>query len=221
MSSLIYSNTWLCSAALALGRVGPSGLAINGSQVNDVVTYLKATSVTVFPRGGRANSLSFLVQAAFATLSAADQYAALHFGQLPQQGDLICTDEADNPLWSLPDACIVAVRARLVGVTIYLEYSFTGGAFESEDIILPDGDSDLVKAQRIALTNGDVEKVFAWDAAFAAAPRGLHPTLIIPTGGAAFGIVVDKDTITAAGGLLKFDAAVPGDGYEISLLGVL
>ncbi len=219
--SIIYSNTTLCSHSLAVGRIGPSAFTVNGRQVNDVVAFVRAAAVTVFPRGARSHEVTFRVHGLFSTIAAAQQYAALHFGQLPQQGDLIEADDAGNPLWSLPDACIAGLRGGRDGLGVYLEYAFTGGAFESEDITLPDGDSDLVKAKRIALNAGEVEKAFAWDAPFANAPRGIFPTLISPTGGGVFGIIVDKDSLTAGGGLLKFDAEVPGAGYEISLVGVL
>lgn len=219
--AIIYSNTTLCSHSLAVGRIGPSAFTVNGRQVNDVVAYLRAPAVTVFPRGGRSHEVSFRVYGSFSTIIAAQQYAALHFGQLPPQGDLIETDDADNPLWTLPDACIAGLRTGRNGLGVYLEYAFTGGAFESEDINLPDGESDLVKAKRVALTSGEIQKAFTWDSPFATTPRGVFPGLIIPDDGGSFGIVIPKTSLTAEGGIMKFDAAVPGDGYEVALIGVL
>lgn len=216
--AIIYSNTTLCSHSLAVGRIGPSAFAVNGRQVNDVVAYLRAAAVTVFPRGGRAHEVSFRVHGVFSTIAAAQQYAALHFGQLPPQGDLIETDDADNPLWSLPDACIAGLRTGRDGLGVYLEYAFTGGAFESEDITLPDGDSDLVKAKIVALVAGEVSKAVAYDAPFATPPRFVQGQISAPDGGVAFFAFPRESTRTAEGITFDLTQAVPDDGRTYKLL---
>lgn len=219
---LLYSNTLLCSSAAALGRVGPVGLTINRRQVNDVVAYIRASSVTVFPRGGRSTELGFLVAGDFPTLEAAQQHAALHFGELPEQADLVCTDEDDNALWSLPDACIAGLRTRQVGVSIFLEYAFTGGAFESEEVTLPPaGDLDIVKAKVVTLAAADVEKAVTYDAPFASAPRFVQATVSAPEGGGAIFAIPRESTRTAEGITFDLTAAVPATGYKLLVHAVL
>lgn len=220
--SIVYSNTTLCSHSAAAARLGPIGLRINGEQQNDVFTLFRADA-----RGGygreRAVEVSFLVDCGFSSLSAAQTYAALHFGQLPRQADLIFTDDTDTPVWSLPDALVEAVSAVSIrGVGVLLEYRFSGGAFESEDITLPDGDSDLVKAKVVNLTAGETSKAVTFDSPFAAAPRFVHGVLAIPDGGQAFGVYVRESTRTSEGVTFDFDAAVPASGtYKLLVNAVL
>lgn len=217
---LYFSNTLLCSSSLAGGRVGPSGLQVNGRQANDPYVLALAETGSLSP-GERFRELAFRVATEFGTLEAAEIFAALHFEQLPKQAALTRTTDADAPLWQLPDAVLDSVSALQVGQSIFLEYRFTGGAFESEDISLPD-ESDLVKPKVITLSAGEVSKAVTYDSPFATPPRFVQAQLSVPDGGRVFGVVVRESTRSAEGVTFDFDAAVPAAGtYKLLVLAIL
>lgn len=65
------------------------------------------------------------------------------------------------------------------------------------------------------LAVASVQKVITFPAAFQSAPQGLYIQLIVPTGQASFTIMVGS--ITAAGCVVDFGAAVPAAGYKLSV----
>ena len=216
---IYFANTFLCSADLAQGRVGPVGLAINGQQANDPAGFIAADAETYFPRT-RSTAVAFRVNRFLGTYAAAQRAASLLFAQLPKQGDLQLFDDAGNGLSKLPDAVVASVNAVQIDSSFGLEFQFLGGVFETEDVDIPD-ESDLVKAGTVNLSEGDESKAIAFDTPFASTPRGVTASLLRPSGGGSFTVDVDDSTLDETGFTVRFGAAVPGPNYKVSYIAVL
>lgn len=119
----------LADANPALGRVGVAGLILNGRDLVEEVAYFRAGEATVFPRGGRAEEVSFAVHCLFATPIAALTFATTHGAELPGSGDLEI--ELDDGTVRLPAACFQSLRREeWSGCYVRVRYTFLGSAWE-------------------------------------------------------------------------------------------
>lgn len=73
----------------------------------------------------------------------------------------------------------------------------------------------------IDLATDDDTKDIAFPNVFAQVPAGIMVQLLIPDGGFVFETAVVADSITAAGFTVDLSAAVPGDGYRLSIQAAL
>ncbi len=151
--------------------------------------------------------------------AAAISFCALHFGQLPMQGDLVLNDDAGTMQVRLAAAVIDSIRPfDYLGAYAGIEYTFRGGLFVGEEIPDPPAipASDTVKVGDVNLSIGDASKAVVFDTAFASPPRCIAFTLGKPNAGAdGFRIDLDESALTAAGFTAVFGANVPAAGYVL------
>ncbi len=210
-----FGNTWLATGGLE----GTSGASWNGSQVNDEAAFFRAAAKSFFPRGSRETKFAFRVSRGFETEADAIEFAALHFGELPQEGTLLLTDEEETFALSLAGAVIEDFKAGDVkGVSLVVEYAFRGGLFTSEDVPDPDhtdeDGNDIMKIATVNLDVDDQEKTVTFVTPFGAAPRSIK--LIIEAPGVAPGVaVVGIRDRSATGFTAVFAAAIPDTGYVL------
>lgn len=215
---IYYGNTQLAGS----GIDGPSGLRINGQQVNDEAALFRASAVTYYPRRLKSTRVQFTRRWTFGSLRAAEQHCARHHAELSVQADLLLVagitgDEQDLVL---ADAVFVDCTHEQLGTTVVTTYQFAGGLFTTEDVEIPN-ESELVKAGTETLAASDTSKAIAFSTPFGATPSGLHVTLIAPNGETGFEVWIDDSTISASGFTAIFGTAVPGAGYKLSWIAVL
>jgi hypothetical protein len=114
-------------------------------------------------------------------------------------------------------ALVESVRPQAaVGVSLVVDYAFTGGLFTSQQTTIPN-ESDLLKRASIALTAGDTSKAVSFSVAFGQPPGSVGCRIAMPSGAAGYVIDADPDysTVTAAGFTAVFGAAIPASGYYL------
>jgi len=133
-----FANLLLASGDLALGRAGPSGLRINGRQLNQEVELPRAAALAVIARGNRRNAVSFSVVRVFPTLGLAGVFRSTQLNQLPLSGALVFTDScgADQTTSTLMCAALVSADAEQLGVSVVVTYNFLGGTFTSSTAVV-------------------------------------------------------------------------------------
>lgn len=125
---ITYGAFYLAVDNLALGRVGPRGLTLNGEALVDTAPLFGAATLGVYAQGNRSQAVSFSVQHLFASPQAAAHFAGMIHGELDDQADLILT-EGEQSI-ELPDACLQSItREDWQGSALTLRYSFIGRAW--------------------------------------------------------------------------------------------
>jgi len=130
---IAFASLLLSSDDLTLGRAGPSGLRINGRQLNQEVELARAAALAVIARGNRRNAVSFSVLRVFPTFGLAGLFRSTHLNDLPVSGDLVFTDSsgADQTTSTLAGAALVSADTEQLGVSVIVTYNFLGGTFTS------------------------------------------------------------------------------------------
>jgi hypothetical protein len=210
----VYSSTLLASPNLATGRVGPSGISLNGETIFDDAAFFRADFATLFGRGRGPRTFEFTVLAIFSSESDAITFAATHEDGLPVQADLVLTDDADTLSLRMADAISQASIGRIIGVSVEVHYRFTGARFIQESPAdIPDPTTDSMKVGQQNISAADESAVVTFPAAFGAAPTYVNLIVEEPVAAAPVS-VVGLENVTAAGFTAKFSAAVPGSGYK-------
>ncbi len=128
-----YDSISLASGDLALGRVGPSGLSVNGVQAVDEVEYYRALTKAYHGLGLRGVEFTFAVTRLFATEAQAELFALTHHDDLPDEGDLVvvCGEDAvDEASAGITGAVLASVDIQSVrGLAVTVRYRFQGGRF--------------------------------------------------------------------------------------------
>ena len=209
---------------VAGGLDSPEDFAVNAEDMVQLLESVRAPELGVRNRGNRRHNLTFQLTRGYADIPTAEQALLDHPAEVPTEGTIRLTVEGTGTpaVRYLYNATVHAFAAQQIGCAILWRYTLTGGQLGATAPTDPDT-SDTMKAQIIDLTAGDVEKTFSFDTPFATAPRGIFPSLLIPTGGAGFAVWINKDTLTAEGGKLLLGAAVPASpsGYQVSLTTLL
>jgi len=219
---ITYSSTTLASSNLALGRVGPSGLTFTGTPLVDVAQFFRAANATVYGRGDGPEECAFSVLVGpFASEADALNFAALHRSSLPLTGTLTIVDDLGVTAVQLANAVREVRVGQIIGVSVRLDYKFTGSVFTSTSVPVYPTDTDLVKAINQALTSGTTSQAIAYDVAFSSSPRGITLQLSAPDGGLMFGWQIRESSRTPAGFTVDFDAAVPATGYKLTGIALL
>ena len=220
-NTVAFAGVLLASQNVALGRSGPFGQRLNGSQVNDPTAFFGATAGSYYARGNRGTVYSFSVNWLFTTEDACEAFLFDHFRLLPEQGDLVVT-ASDGTTRILEDAVIDDPQfSEIRGCVCVVTYTFRGGLFVSEDAPDPDEDgTNAMKLDEVALDMGDESKLVAFVTPFGGVPK-VVVTLNVPDAGLPFSCVVKKTTISAAGFTVQLGAAVPAADYSFTYIAIL
>jgi hypothetical protein len=218
----IFLDTYLlCSPNIALGRVGPSGMSLNGDSIVDPVPFFRALAIAYFARGGESVEWQFRVVRLFNTERLAHKFALLHRTQLPRQGRIKVTVGAsgDTEDIYLEDAIVQPTAPSIVGTAVVVQYSVKGG-IPSTDVPDPlpstDPEEESVSFRRgkVSIGNGD-ETV---DVTFSAPLAGdlvISPRISHVSGEDAIDCELLEDTISADGFSVKLSAATTSANYKL------
>ena len=216
-------STLLASSDPAVGRVGPSGLTLNGRQIVDDAEFYQAAAATVFARDNLGTVLQFSVQCLFSTIKAAERFALLHAGEVPRSGVVtaVCGESGDTLDAYLEGAAVEGVSILEVrGTAVRVQYTIRGGVWTSD---VPDdlpGESDetedfiIMRRGQVTIGNGDDEVDVTFSAPLGALPS-ISFNVAVPTGGVAIGGTLLQDTITTNGFTVRLDAATPNGDYVL------
>lgn len=220
MQYLQYGSSILAADSLALGRV-PVNARYQGATLIDAWQPFRADYAIVYGRGRGPREYAVTVQRFFTSDAAAVAFLLTHEDTLNVQDDLTYVDDVAGVAYTMADAVCAARITQRIGVCVFIDYTFTGSRFTSDDVPDAPTETDTVKAINQALTAATVEQAIAYDTAFASAPRGISLQLSAPDGGAIFGWQIRESSRTAAGFTVDFDAAVPASGYKLTGIAVL
>ena len=222
-------TTVLADADLAVGRVGPSGLTLNGTQIVDEAEFFRAASPTYFVRGGAGVALTFSVTRFFSSVRAAEAFALLHFGEIPREGLVTVTagEEGDTQVLYLRGAALDGfIVPGTRGTCVVVQYTLRGGLWESdipsEEIPGdPDNGEEVIMMRRgsVAITDGASSVVVTFSSPLSAAPV-VTCTVSRPAGGDAIWPIVREDTISTSGFTADLSGAVPDGTYKLKYLAV-
>lgn len=129
---ITYGVLLLASSNPALGRIGPSGMALNGQQVVDEIDLFRAIETTFYGREGKSSDLRFRVTALFATLREAQEFYFTHHSDIVANDDLTIStgetgDTSDVVLTAAAAASVSMIS--MLGLSVIVEYNFRGGLF--------------------------------------------------------------------------------------------
>lgn len=127
-----HGSDFICSSDVALGRVGPSGIVLDGQSLVDVAQFIGALEATVFARGRGPRELTFSVWAFFTTEAEALAFFLTHEDDLALAADLTIEDDAETVSYTMEDAASSARAVQLAGVSVRIEYRFTGAKFTAD-----------------------------------------------------------------------------------------
>ena len=220
---ITFSNTTICTdESLAIGRNGPLGMSFNGSPIVDVADFFRAALTTVYGRGDGPEEFSFGVWARFSTEAQALNFSMLHRTVIPVQADLTVMDTARTVALVMANAVRRITIAQVVGVAVFVQYTFIGAGFTSEDI--PEDleeDTDRMKVGSEALSADDETKAVLFASPFASTPRSVQPVVSAPSGGMKITCDLDESLYTAAGFTVRFSYPIPGAGYKLRWTAIL
>ncbi len=217
-------TTLLADPSLALGRVGPSRLSLNGQQIIDEAEFFRAAMPTYFTRGSAGVVLQFSVQRFFSTIKKAEAFALLHFGAIPLSGlvTCICGESGDQQTIYLRNAVVESVPVSHSGTVVTVQYTIKGGAFEGD--IPPEeipGDPDTgesfitMRRGKVAIAANATSVVVTFSSPLSSVPVVL-PHVSRPAGGAEIGCTLDEDSVTVNGFTVQLDGPTPDNTYKLN-----
>jgi hypothetical protein len=124
-----HGTDFICSSDVALGRVGPSGITLDGQSLIDVAQFIGALEATVFARGRGPRELSFTVWAFFTTEAEALAFFLTHEDALALATNLTVEDDAESVSYTMANAASSARAVQLAGLSVRIDYRFTGAKF--------------------------------------------------------------------------------------------
>lgn len=83
-----YADIWLTGNGDDPNWTAAQDVHVNGQRVVQEVQYLRATTLSFIPRGGRSILLEFTVGRQFASHQEAEAFMLSHFQDLPEKGDV-------------------------------------------------------------------------------------------------------------------------------------
>ena len=207
-----YGTTWLASG----GMEGARDFKIDGFQVNEVADIFRASNAVQFPRYTRSANVTFSVTKLFNSESDLLAFLSTCLAGLASSAVLSIFDETGVSAAYMAGALVESVRPQAaVGVSLVVDYAFTGGLFTSQQVTVPN-ESDLVKRDSLALTAGDTSKAVTFTVAFGQPPGAVTVSIAQPAGGYVICSTVDKSTVSAAGFTADCGAAIPAAGYYLN-----
>jgi len=223
MQYLQYGSSILASDSLAVGRV-PVGARYQGETFIDAWLPFRADYSTVYGKGRGPREYSVTVQRFFSTIAAAKAFALSHEDTLPVQDDLTWADDTAGVAYTMADAVCSARIVQQIGVSIIVEYTFTGGRFESDDVPGSLEETDTLKTYEYALAINDEAKAVVFTTPFATTPKFVRGEITGPASTDA-GVAIDakpiNSTRTAEGVTFEFTQKIPATGYSLLVLASL
>lgn len=214
MIQIRFGEYYLASSNVALGRIGPVGLSLNGQELVEVTPLFLAAAAGVFPRGNGSEVLSFAVDRFFSSAEAAGLWLLAHRGQLAAQADLLITMGESGA--TLVDACLEEVRREeWRGSRVRVRYTFRGVEWDAPAPPDPEPTPTMNRRGTQAIASGATSVTVSF-AALAGVPT-VQCTVLMPTaGGDIIFAAVRADTITAEGFTADLSGPTPGTGYLLS-----
>jgi hypothetical protein len=216
-------NTLLASPNLALGRVGPWGLALNGEQLVDAVPFFRADVLQVFARGGFGVTLQFSVTHLFASQRAASAFYLQHAGAIPLEGilSLVVGEGDDTETVYLKDAVVQSIaQPPGRGVAVDVQYTIRGGKFTSDVPADLPGEHDdaegfiVMRRGKVSIDAEATSVEVTFSAPLSAVPI-VTANVSRPSGSPAIGCAIREDSISTDGFVVDLDAATPDDTYRL------
>ena len=112
------------------GEESPKNLSINGQQAVQSVAALGSTTVDVYPRGNRVNTLVFTVTREHASDAAAQGFLFHHAATLPSGGDVtfLCEDANGEVVrYTAAASAVASDQGSQLGVTSTHRYALVCG----------------------------------------------------------------------------------------------
>lgn len=223
-------STVLADPTAAAGRLGPSGLTLNGQQIVDDAEFFRAAAPVLFDRGSAGVVLQFAVERSFTTLAQAEAFLLQHPTAVPRAGLVTCEcgDAGGTETLYLPDAILetVAITGHR-GVSVAVQYTIRGAGFASD--VPPEeipGEPDDGEGEFIVLRRGRVSidaAATTVDIVFSA-PLSSVPTVTCtvsrPAGGDNIWAHVEEDTLTVNGFTAELSGAPPDGTYKLNYIAV-
>jgi len=210
-----YGTSWLAGGDLE----SPSGLSLNGTQVNDELLFYRAAAVTLQPRGNRATSLAFSVTKKFDTVRQAERFMHGHLGDLVPQEALyfFIGSDADGEWLRYDGAVIDNVAPQQMGTSLTLNYSFRAGlpTFDSPAPTVVEPASNMIARSTTAITNGAATVAVTFGTPFATTPV-VVANVQIPNGGDFIWATLRDGSVTPSGFTADLSAPVPATGYKLT-----
>lgn len=106
--------------------------AIDGEEVVQMATFLRAAAGKALARGNTTTSISFSVSKEHANFETAEGYLCKMQADIPKTGDVVFTTEAaatPSEKYKLSDATIKRASRRQIGVSTRCSYLIQGGDF--------------------------------------------------------------------------------------------
>lgn len=233
-------STLLADPNLAKGRMGPSGLSLNGQQIVEEAQFFLAAAATFFARENAGTVLQFSVERLFSTVGAAEVFILTHQGNLPRRGTVsaVCGlgesefsaefggEEFRGQAVFLRNAVLEsAVITKYEGAAVTVQYTIKGGLWTTDVPPEVPGETEdaedfiVMRRGKVPVGSGEHTIAVAFSAPLSGVPV-VKADIIGPTGSDAIGGHVLLDTITNAGFTYKADAATPNDDYELHYIAV-
>lgn len=221
-----YADIWLTGSGLDPAWTAAQNVRVNGQRVVQEEHFLRATALSLFPRGGRSIQLDFNVGRQFSSSLEAEQFMLTHFQDLPQQGDVeihLQTEPGDDAaIATIADAVISAVP---IGprIGIYngnIAYSIKGGSVSGISYV-PQPEPQ-VRAGTAAIPSGVDTLTLSGLPNMGAVPTQIICTVRKPAAGD-FNLVatVLDDSITATGFAVELSGATDKTGYKLDYQRIL
>jgi hypothetical protein len=217
-------TTVLADADLAVGRVGPFGLTLNGTQIVDEALFFRAASPTYFVRGGAGVALTFSVTRFFSSVRAAEAFALLHFGEIPREGLVTVTagEEGDTQVLYLRDAALDGfIVPGTRGTCVVVQYTLRGGLWESdipsEEIPGdPDNGEEFVVMRRgkVSIAADATAVSVTFSSPLSASPV-VTPHISRPAGSPRIDCSLDEDSVSNSGFTVQLSAPTPDASYKL------
>jgi len=198
-----------------------SGLRVNGQQITQEVEFFRAPSRVFYPRGNRANVVSFSVTRTHGSLREAEAFILTHQGDLPNSGDVffICGTPADNQVVTLPGAVLESDEGYIIGTSSTFSYEIRGGVFRTDITPGPEPDMSTIRRAEVSLDSGDTSKAVTFSTPMAGTPV-VTANVSAPDGGDALFATLQQSTISASGFTVNFQGPIPGAGYFLSYIAI-
>jgi hypothetical protein len=219
-----FASNVLASGNLALGRVGPFDMSVNGQQVVDEVEFFRALRKAFYGRGLRSVEFGFSVQRFFASLARAEAFFFTGYNDLPDEGDLVlgCGEgDADAQNVGIVGAVLDSCDAtRLQGTVVVVRYRFRGGRFTTDVSPGPEPDEDVIRRGTVNIADAATSKAVVFSSVMSGVPVVACNLVMPTTGGDAIFATIIEDTVTTAGFTVAFSGPVPSGSYKLNYIAI-
>jgi hypothetical protein len=206
------------------------GATVNGEQVVDETEFFRAAAKAVWPGGNRTQEFSVSVWRRFGSIRAASVFCLMHYGQLPNVGQLAvyCGEPGDLQVATLNEAVLASVAiVEQRGSSVQVRYSWKGTGWNS-DIVPgddpfpddPEEESDVTRRSTVNLPADAVTHEVTFANPLAGTPV-VVPSMVIPDGGDLISCSIVKGSVSGTGFTVAFSFPIPSSEYQLSYVAIL